>query len=38
MITADDRALLESFVAADLLPDWVALSLVGSAEDVEDGA
>ncbi len=37
MITAEDRALLQSFTAAGLLPDWVALSLVGSARDVEDG-
>jgi pyruvate kinase/thymidylate kinase len=37
MITTEDRALLQSFTAADLLPDWVALSLVGSAKDVEEG-
>jgi pyruvate kinase len=37
MITEDDLALLQSFVAADLLPDWVALSLVGTAKDVELG-
>jgi thymidylate kinase len=37
MITTDDRALLESFTAAGLLPDWIALSLVGSAQDVVDG-
>jgi pyruvate kinase/thymidylate kinase len=37
MITTDDRLLLEGFTAAGLLPDWIALSLVGSAEDVEDG-
>jgi len=37
MITTEDRALLRSFAAAGLLPDWVALSLVGSAKDVEEG-
>lgn len=34
VMTPPDRALLASFRAADLMPDWIALSLVGSAEDV----
>jgi pyruvate kinase/thymidylate kinase len=37
MITVEDRALLESVAAADLIPDWVALSMVSAAEDVEAG-
>jgi pyruvate kinase/thymidylate kinase len=37
MITAADLALLQGFSAAGVLPDWVALSLVGSAQDVVDG-
>jgi pyruvate kinase/thymidylate kinase len=36
MITAEDLALLRSFSAAGLLPEWLALSLVGSAEDVKE--
>jgi pyruvate kinase/thymidylate kinase len=37
MVTAADRALLKSFAAAGLVPDWVALSLVSSAEDIQAG-
>jgi pyruvate kinase/thymidylate kinase len=37
MITADDCVLLESIAAADLVPDWVAFSMVSEAEDVELG-
>jgi pyruvate kinase len=32
--TPQDCALLDSFRAENLIPDWIALSLVGSAEDV----
>jgi len=38
MVTADDITLLESFAAANVVPDWIALSLVSSAEDVRIGA
>ncbi len=34
VMTPQDCALLESFRAENLIPDWIALSLVGSAEDV----
>jgi pyruvate kinase len=34
VMTPQDRALLDSFRAENLIPDWIALSLVGSAEDV----
>ena len=37
LITDQDRELLGSFAAAKLLPDWVAFSLIGSAEDVIAG-
>jgi thymidylate kinase len=37
IVTAADRALLRSFAAAGLTPDWVALSLVSSADDVKVG-
>ncbi|MGA2064322.1 MAG: pyruvate kinase [Thermoguttaceae bacterium] len=37
MMTDQDRQLLAAFAAANLVPDWVALSLVGSAEDVIQG-
>ncbi len=33
-ITPPDRALLRAFAEADLRPEWVALSLIASAEDV----
>lgn len=33
-MTCEDRTLLRSFRAANLVPDWLALSLVSSAEDV----
>jgi len=36
-ITQPDRALLLEFAAAKLIPDWVALSLIASPEDVRDG-
>jgi pyruvate kinase len=34
VMTSEDRALLQSFREKRLRPDWVALSLVGSPEDV----
>ena len=36
VMTLQDRALLESFRGEKLMPDWIALSLVGSAQDVID--
>ncbi len=36
-ITPLDRELLEKFAAARLTPDWVALSLIASAQDVRNG-
>ena len=36
-ITQPDRDLLLEFAAAKLIPDWVALSLIASPEDVRDG-
>jgi pyruvate kinase len=36
-ITADDRALLDSLAFAGISPDWVALSLIASPEDVRAG-
>lgn len=36
-ITALDRDLLRTFADARLRPDWVALSLIASPEDVRDG-
>lgn len=35
-VTPQDQALLKSFAAQDLPPDWIALSLIASAEDVRD--
>ena len=37
MITDEDTALLEAFAEAGIVPDWVALSMVSSAEDVQAG-
>lgn len=37
VVTAQDRALLESLAGAGVLPDWIALSLIASAEDVREG-
>jgi pyruvate kinase len=34
VMTPQDYTLLQSFRSQNLLPDWIALSLVGSAEDV----
>ena len=34
VMTSADQDLLKSFAAAELLPDWLALSLISSAEDV----
>ena len=34
VMTSEDRALLQSFGEKNLRPDWIALSLVGSPEDV----
>ena len=34
VMTPQDSALLESFRGENLIPDWIALSLVGSPEDV----
>ncbi len=36
-ITQLDRELLREFAAAKLLPDWVALSLIASPQDVREG-
>jgi pyruvate kinase len=36
-ITPLDRALLKEFAAATLIPDWVALSLIASPQDVSEG-
>ncbi|MGO8926383.1 MAG: pyruvate kinase [Limisphaerales bacterium] len=36
-ITKEDRRLLQSFADHKLLPDWVALSLIASPEDVRAG-
>ena len=36
-VTEPDRVLFREFAAANLLPDWVALSLVASPEDVRSG-
>jgi pyruvate kinase len=35
-VTPLDQALLKSFAAEDLAPDWIALSLIASAQDVRD--
>jgi pyruvate kinase len=35
-ITAHDQVLLRAFAAQKLLPDWVALSLIASPQDVRD--
>jgi thymidylate kinase len=37
MITAEDKTLLEGFAAAGVTPDWIAFSLVSSAQDVRAG-
>jgi pyruvate kinase len=37
VITPADRKLLEEFAAAGVIPDWVALSLIASPQDVCDG-
>ncbi|MGD0539337.1 MAG: pyruvate kinase [Verrucomicrobiota bacterium] len=36
-VTPLDRELLDEFAAARLMPDWVALSLIASPEDVSEG-
>ena len=36
-ITPLDRELLKEFAAAGLIPDWVALSLIASPQDVREG-
>jgi pyruvate kinase len=36
-ITQPDRDLLKEFAASKLLPDWVALSLIASPQDVSEG-
>jgi pyruvate kinase len=36
-ITQPDSALLSEFAAANLIPDWVALSLIASPDDVREG-
>jgi pyruvate kinase len=36
-ITQLDRNLLQEFAAAGVVPDWVALSLIASPDDVRDG-
>jgi pyruvate kinase len=35
-ITQSDRDLLEEFAAAKVMPDWVALSLIASPQDVQE--
>src|SRR5262249_45299133 len=35
VLTPTDHTLLRSFASAGIVPDWVALSLVSSAEDVQ---
>ncbi len=37
VVTAQDASLLDAFAAARLAPDWVALSLISSPEDVRTG-
>ena len=37
MMTAEDHELLRGFVAAGISPDWIAFSLISTAEDVESG-
>lgn len=37
VVTAQDRALLEALAEAGVQPDWVALSLIASPADVQDG-
>jgi pyruvate kinase len=37
MVTDDDLSLLGGFVKAGIIPDWVALSLISTAEDVVAG-
>ncbi len=37
MVTDDDLALLDDFVRAGIIPDWVALSLISTPEDVVAG-
>jgi pyruvate kinase len=37
VLTPQDTALLESFQKQRIIPDWIALSLVGSADDVRYG-
>jgi pyruvate kinase len=36
-VTPLDRELLKAFAAAGLMPDWVALSLIASPQDVSEG-
>jgi pyruvate kinase len=37
VLTLDDQALLQSFAAENITPDWVALSLIASSDDVRTG-
>jgi len=37
VLTVDDRALLQAFAAERIIPDWVALSLIASPDDVQTG-
>jgi pyruvate kinase/thymidylate kinase len=37
MVTADDLALLDRFAQSGIIPDWVALSLISTPEDVVAG-
>ena len=37
VLTPDDRALLKTFAAESIIPDWVALSLIASPDDVRAG-
>ena len=37
VLTPDDRALLKTFAAESIIPDWVALSLIAAPDDVRAG-
>jgi len=37
VLTEDDRMLMQTFAAAAIIPDWVALSLIASPDDVQAG-
>jgi pyruvate kinase len=37
VLTPDDRALLQSFATAKIIPDWIAFSLIAAPDDVRAG-